>query len=82
MPCAVAFIGGSHQDYRHRRGQGGQLPPEYDALTSNLPFVAMLSGAQGPVADVFAALASELKQSNALIGASVALLWTLRLAVR
>ena len=39
--------------------QGGQLPPKYEAATSNVPFLAMLSGAQGPVADAFASLAAE-----------------------
>lgn len=28
MPTMFALIGGAHQDYRFRRGQGGSLPPE------------------------------------------------------
>ena len=71
-------MGGAHADYRHRRGLGGTLPEELDACTSLVPFVAMLSGAQGGVAPAFAALAQELKASNAAAGAGVALCLALR----
>jgi uncharacterized membrane protein len=78
MPTAVALIGGAHSDSRKRRGMGGTLAPELDAVTSNAPFVAMLSGVQGGVLAAFSALASELKTGNALAGAGVAALWALR----
>ena len=78
MPTAVALIGGAHSDSRKRRGMGGTLPPELDAVTSNAPFVAMLSGAQGGVLAAFSALVSELKTGNALAGAGMAALWALR----
>ena len=77
-PAMVALIGGAHADFRHRRGMGGSLSAELDASTSNVPFAAMLSGAQGGVAEAFTALTQELKLSNASLGAAVAL-W---LAVR
>ena len=79
MPTAVALIGGAHADYRHRRGLGRTLPTELDAVTSNVPFIAMLLGTQGgSAAAAFSALADEVKGSNAAAGASVALIWTLR----
>ena len=78
MPTAVALIGGAHSDSRHRRGVGGKLSPELDAVTSNAPFVALLSGAQGGVSASLSALASELKTSNALAGVGLAALWALR----
>ena len=79
MPTAVALIGGAHADYRHRRGLGKTLPPELDAATSNVPFVAMLLGAQaGSAGAAFSALADEVKGSNAVAGVAVALVWTLR----
>ena len=74
----VALVNGTHLDSRHRRGMGGSLSAELDASTSNVPFAAMLSGAQGGVAEAFTALTQELKLSNASLGAAVAL-W---LAVR
>lgn len=46
MPGLVALLMGSHQDYRFRRGMGGTLSPETDARTSNIPFLALLTGAQ------------------------------------
>eukprot|EP00621_Florenciella_sp_RCC1693_P010660 CAMPEP_0182530468 /NCGR_PEP_ID=MMETSP1323-20130603/5932_1 /TAXON_ID=236787 /ORGANISM="Florenciella parvula, Strain RCC1693" /LENGTH=87 /DNA_ID=CAMNT_0024739767 /DNA_START=10 /DNA_END=270 /DNA_ORIENTATION=- len=57
MPVAFAFIGGEHQDYRYRRGIGGELTPEVDRATSNVPFVALLRGKQS-----FEKLSDELKQ--------------------
>lgn len=39
-------MGTQHQDYRHRRGIGGKLDFDLDASTSNIPFVALLSGKQ------------------------------------
>ena len=78
MPSVVALVGGAHQDYRHRRGQGGHLPPAYEAATSNVPFVALLSGAQGPLLEALSKLADETKLLNAGAGALAAALWTLR----
>ena len=81
MPTAVALIGGAHSDSRKRRGMaknGGKLTPELDAVTSNVPFIAMLSGAQGGLLAAFSALTSELKMGNALAGTGVAALWALR----
>jgi len=42
MPLAFALIGGMHQDYRYRRGMGGNLTPEVDNKTSAVPFLALL----------------------------------------
>ncbi len=69
MPCVFAFIGGAHQDYRHRRGWGGLLTPEVDAQTSNVPFVALMQGRQS-----WDQTWSELKQDNAAAAAVLALL--------
>jgi prenyl protein peptidase len=65
MPLLVALIGGEHHDSRVRRGIGGNLSVEHDAKTSNIPFVAMVSGAQGDGA--FAALYNEAKGVNAAV---------------
>ena len=75
-PLAVAALGGAHQDSRFRRGLGGTLDPHYAALTSNVPFAAMLSGKQGP--DSFMTwLTQELKPINAAMATGVAALWVL-----
>ena len=74
-PALVAWLGGSHQDSRFRRGMGGTLDPYYDAQTSNLPFVALLSGRQGPVGEQLIKLGNELKPLNALIAVAVAAVW-------
>jgi prenyl protein peptidase len=66
MPLLVALIGGEHQDSRGRRGIGGSLPAEIDAKTSNIPFLAIISGAQGDGA--FEALYNESKGVNAAVG--------------
>ncbi len=42
----MALIGGHHQDSRFRRNIGGSLPKDYDDLTSNVPFWALISGKQ------------------------------------
>mmetsp|Transcript_27692 Transcript_27692/g.55714 ORF Transcript_27692/g.55714 Transcript_27692/m.55714 type:complete len:151 (-) Transcript_27692:67-519(-) len=60
MPCVFAFIGGAHQDYRHRRGWGGSLTPEVDEQTSHVPFVALVKGRQS-----WEEAWHELKQENA-----------------
>eukprot|EP00288_Rhodomonas_lens_P005454 CAMPEP_0177727666 /NCGR_PEP_ID=MMETSP0484_2-20121128/20447_1 /TAXON_ID=354590 /ORGANISM="Rhodomonas lens, Strain RHODO" /LENGTH=226 /DNA_ID=CAMNT_0019240343 /DNA_START=35 /DNA_END=711 /DNA_ORIENTATION=- len=72
MPCAFAFIGGAHQDYRHRRGWGGYLTPELEAQTSLLPFGALVAGRQS-----WERTWSELKQENALAGAGLAVVLAL-----
>ena len=43
-PLGVALVGTHHQDSRFRRGIGGQLSPEKDLKSPNLPFAAFLSG--------------------------------------
>ena len=62
MPAVVAAIGTAHQDYRFRRNSGGELPPEVDAVTSNVPFVALITGQQSWVD-----LAGEIKWLNAAV---------------
>ena len=74
MPVLVAWIGGSHTDSRYRRNMGGTLPPQYDAMTSNIPFVALAQ--QGGWKDV----ASDLKPLNALLATSIATIWVIRRA--
>eukprot|EP00571_Detonula_confervacea_P008746 CAMPEP_0172322680 /NCGR_PEP_ID=MMETSP1058-20130122/46600_1 /TAXON_ID=83371 /ORGANISM="Detonula confervacea, Strain CCMP 353" /LENGTH=277 /DNA_ID=CAMNT_0013038491 /DNA_START=89 /DNA_END=919 /DNA_ORIENTATION=- len=75
MPYMVALVGGAHTDSRFRRGMGGTLSPEYDRVTSNTPFVAMLSGAQGNVMDVLRDFSEEIKPLNAMIAVGVSGLW-------
>ena len=76
MPTLVALVGGAHADSRYARGLGGSLPPEHAAQTSNVPFLAMLTGAQGPAP--FGKLLDESKVLNAAVAAAVAALWALR----
>ena len=75
-PVLVAAAGGAHQDSRFRRGLGGSLPPAVDAKTSNVPFLAMLTGVQG--AGAFGDLAKELKPLNAAAAVAVAVGFALR----
>ena len=75
-PLAVAALGGAHQDSRFRRGLGGTLDPQYAALTSNVPFVAMLTGRQGPNA-LSTWVTQELKPINAAIATTAAAIWIL-----
>jgi uncharacterized membrane protein len=77
MPSMVALIGGAHTDSRFRRGMGGELSEEYDRVTSNVPFVAMLSGSQGNVIDVMKDFSSEIKPLNAALAVGTAGLWVL-----
>ena len=72
MPALVAAIGTTHQDYRFRRNSGGELSPEVDAVTSNVPFLALFTGQQS-----WKALGEEMKWLNA----AVALLGTGLLAI-
>jgi hypothetical protein len=75
-PAAVAWLGGSHTDYRYRRGMGGTLQPEYESLTSNIPFWAMLSGKQG--SGCWQATGQEMKPWNAAVAVAMSSLWVLR----
>lgn len=74
-PALVAWLGGSHTDSRFRRGMGGTLHPEYDSQTSNVPFVAMITGRQP---DCWEALAKETKPLNAGVALLASSLWVLR----
>ncbi|EED90745.1 predicted protein [Thalassiosira pseudonana CCMP1335] len=78
MPLMVALVGGSHTDSRFRRGMGGTLSNEYDEKTSNVPFLAMLSGKQGNVVDVCRELCWEGKGLNAVLALGVAGVWVAR----
>jgi hypothetical protein len=75
-PLAVAWLGGMHNDSRFRRGIGGTLNPYIDCQTSNIPFLAMLTGKQGSSRfDAFWNLCLELKPLNAIIATTMATLW-------
>ena len=52
-----------HQDYRHRRGSGGVLTNEVDAVTCSVPFVSLVTGTQS-----WTKLLCEVKQTNAIGG--------------
>ncbi|KNC81639.1 hypothetical protein SARC_06044 [Sphaeroforma arctica JP610] len=69
-----AIIGTEHQDYRYRRGSGGELSPEKEAITSNMPFMALITGRQD-----WGALFNEMKWSNATIATGLVVLRHLRL---
>jgi hypothetical protein len=86
-PMAVAWLGGWHTDSRFRRGMGGTLPPLYDCQTSNIPFVAMITGKQqgnnnnnNSSNDCWGQLLKEMKPLNAAIGIAMSMLWILRRA--
>ena len=68
-----ALIGSSHQDYRHRRNSGGLLTPEKDATTSNIPFLALISGKQK-----WSDVVNEAKIVNAGVGITVGLVLALK----
>lgn len=73
MPLIVAWLGGAHTDSRFRRGIGGTLSQEMDQVTSNVPFVAMMSGMQGDVGQVWSDLmGKELKGLNAFVSFGLA----------
>jgi len=72
MPIVVALVGGSHTDSRHRRGMGGYLSREMDEVTSNVPFLAMLSGRQGSVNKAVTDFSAEIKPLNALVAVGMA----------
>lgn len=67
FPLMFAYIGGAHQDYRHRRGSGGQLTPQRDSETSLLPFAALATGAQS-----WTKLVDEMKPVNAALAVALA----------
>ena len=69
FPTIFALVGGAHQDYRYRRGSGGALSPEKDAVTSHVPFVALVTGRQS-----WTALFDEIKGLNATTAIAIALL--------
>eukprot|EP00536_Pseudo-nitzschia_multiseries_P017201 jgi/Psemu1/224085/e_gw1.1425.6.1 len=75
-PSLVAWLGGSHTDSRFRRGMGGVLHPEYDCQTSNIPFLAMITGRQND--DCWAGLSREIKPLNAAMAVAASSLWVLR----
>ena len=58
---------------RFRRGWGGELTPEVDAKTSNIPFLALLSGDQQ-----WSALRNELKPVNSVLAVLLCATWRLR----
>ena len=72
-PASIAWLGGMHSDSRFRRGMGGTLDPYYESQTSNLPFVAMVTGKQGSC--TFGELVKEIKPLNAAVATAVATLW-------
>jgi uncharacterized membrane protein len=78
MPVFVALIGGAHTDSRFRRGMGGTMSAEYDMATGNVPFTALLSGAQGDVTVALREFAGEVKPLNAIIAVGLSGLWVLR----
>merc|ERR1711920_281645 len=65
FPACMALIGGAHQDYRNRLS--GKLPPEYDAQTCNVPFVALAQGRQS-----WSALPNEIAWTNASMAIGLA----------
>eukprot|EP01035_Chromulina_nebulosa_P020338 gene20338-26401_t len=73
FPVVYAAIGGTHIDYRYKRGSGGNLSPHYESLTSNLPFVALLNGKQS-----WNDLRNEISVGNALIATSLGIILALR----
>ena len=78
MPLMVALVGGAHTDSRFRRGMGGNLSKEYDEATSNIPFLALLSGRQGNVVKKLQDFAEEVKPLNLALAVGASGLWVLR----
>jgi hypothetical protein len=76
-PTAVAWLGGNHTDSRFRRGMGGTLPTRVEAQTSNVPFVAVLTGKQGNTWTALQQLGQELKPLNAVVATGVATIFVL-----
>jgi len=74
-PAFVAWLGGDHTDSRFRRGIGGTLSPEYECQTSNVPFLAMISGKQSCG---WEGLGKEIKPLNAALGVVASSIWILQ----
>jgi len=72
MPVMVALIGGWHTDSRFMRNMGGTLTTEAADVTSNVPFLAMVTGKQGNPREAFVNLGGEIKVLNAAVGVGVA----------
>lgn len=62
FPLVFAAVGSTHQDSRFRRGMGGELSPEMEQKSSNVPFLALAQGRQS-----WTKLGEEIKWSNAMI---------------
>jgi uncharacterized membrane protein len=73
FPSVFAMIGGAHQDHRFLKNSGGKLSMEKYNVTSNVPFLAMLSGKQS-----FGDLCKEMKLPNMGLAVSTSLLVALR----
>jgi hypothetical protein len=74
FPLVFAIIGTEHQDYRFRRGSGGMLTPQYEQVTSNIPFAALVMGKQS-----WDKLFDEMKWTNASVAACLAAVRFMRL---
>lgn len=67
FPVVFAYLGGAHQDQRFRRSSGGVLTADMEAISSNVPFVALLTGRQS-----WKKLNEEMKWTNAGLAVAVA----------
>lgn len=81
-PALVAWLGGAHTDSRFRRNMGGSLSPAHDAVTSNIPFMAMATGRQGNVLESLKKLGDELKPLNAGLATAASTIWVVLQARR
>lgn len=82
-PALVAWLGGAHTDSRFRRGMGGTLDPVHDAQTSNVPFVALLTGRQGNVGTALNKFATEeVKPLNVALATAASTAWVVLQARR
>lgn len=69
FPTIFAYIGGAHQDHRFLKNSGGSLTLEKYNKTSNIPFLAIVTGKQN-ITDVI----NELKVTNMAIAAGMSVL--------
>jgi hypothetical protein len=75
-PMLMAELGGMHIDSRHRRGIGGTIDACYESETSNVPFLAIITGKQGNVGDVWSQYwRNEAKGLNNVVATVVATGW-------
>lgn len=82
-PALVAWLGGAHTDSRFRRGMGGTMSPEHDAVSSNVPFMAMVTGQQGNFVESFQKLMTEeIKPLNAGLATAASTIWVVLQARR